>query len=134
MLAKKALVLGYSLALPLVVLHQPWILIATGWLVGHMACGLTIAVIFQTTHLHEGTSFIEPDEDGQLPDSFALHILKTTAEFSTENPLVTWIAGGLNLHVTHKRVLVDNVANWPKSEEYRPARRLGRTRAHHERG
>ena len=30
-----------------------------------------------------------------------MHILNTTSEFSVENSLVTWIAGGLNLHVTH---------------------------------
>jgi linoleoyl-CoA desaturase len=101
MLAKKAFVLGYSLVLPLVVLHQPCYLIAGSWLLGHMACGLAIAVIFQTTHLHEGTSFIEPDEKGSLPHTFAIHILKTTSEFSTDSPLITWIFGGLNLHVTH---------------------------------
>lgn len=101
MLAKKALVLGYSLVLPLVVLREPWWLIALGWTLGHMLCGLSIGIIFQTTHLHEGTSFVEADEKGRLPDSFARHILKTTSEFATESWLVTWIAGGLNLHVTH---------------------------------
>lgn len=101
MLAKKAFVLGYSLILPLVVLQQNWYLIVGGWWLGHMACGLAIGVIFQTTHLHEGTSFVEPDEKGRLPHSFATHILRTTSEFSTDSPFVTWICGGLNLHVTH---------------------------------
>jgi linoleoyl-CoA desaturase len=101
MLAKTVLVLGHSLVLPLVVLREPWWMIVVGWTLGHALCGLAIGIIFQTTHLHEGTSFIEPDENGELPGSFAEHILKTTSEFSTENWLVTWIAGGLNLHVTH---------------------------------
>jgi cytochrome P450/fatty acid desaturase len=101
MLAKKLAVLGWSLVLPLVVLSNPWSEIATGWLLGHMLCGLALGIIFQTTHLHEGTSFIEPDADGRLPSPFAMHVLATTAEFSVENPIVTWIAGGLNLHVTH---------------------------------
>jgi hypothetical protein len=45
MLAQKALVLGYSLVLPLVVLDQPWPLVALGWLLGHAVCGLAIALI-----------------------------------------------------------------------------------------
>jgi linoleoyl-CoA desaturase len=101
MIAKKIFVLSYSLILPLFVLQQPTWLISLGWLLGHMMCGIAIGIIFQSTHLHEGTRFIEPDDRGRLPDSFAQHILKTTSEFSTENPIVTWIAGGLNLHVTH---------------------------------
>ena len=70
-------------------------------MLGHVVCGIAIGVIFQTTHLHERTTFPEPNADGRPAGSFAQHVLKTTAEFSTENPLVSWIAGGLNLHVTH---------------------------------
>jgi linoleoyl-CoA desaturase len=29
------------------------------------------------------------------------HIFATTADYATENPLVGWIAGGLNHHVVH---------------------------------
>lgn len=99
--AKKLVVLGWSLLAPLALLPNPWWEIATGWLVGHLVCGVTLGVTFMTTHLHEKTSFIEPDADGLLPLPFARHILATTAEFSVENPVVTWISGGLNLHVTH---------------------------------
>ena len=101
MLVKKTLVMGYSLVLPLVVLRNPWPEVLGGWLLGHALCGLAIGIVFQTTHLHESTSFIEPDSESRLPNTFAMHILKTTSEFSVENPLVTWLAGGLNLHVTH---------------------------------
>jgi linoleoyl-CoA desaturase len=108
MIAKKAFVLGYSLILPLVILRggPSWPLIVLGWVLGHMMCGIAIGIIFQSTHLHEGTEFIEPQDDesgskGELPYSFAQHILRTTSEFAVENPIVTWIAGGLNLHTTH---------------------------------
>jgi linoleoyl-CoA desaturase len=101
MLLKKTFVLGYSLILPLVVLRNPWPEVVGGWLLGHAFCGLAIGIIFQTTHLHQSTSFIEADAEGRLPNTFAMHILRTTSEFSVENPLVTWVAGGLNLHVTH---------------------------------
>jgi linoleoyl-CoA desaturase len=72
MVAKKLVVLGWSLILPLVILPNAWWEIATGWLLGHMLCGLALGVIFQTTHLHEKTSFVEPDADGRVPTSFAM--------------------------------------------------------------
>jgi linoleoyl-CoA desaturase len=101
MIAKKLVVLGWSLVLPLAVLPNPWREIAGGWLAGHLVCGVALGVIFMTTHLHRTTSFVEPDADGVLPMSFAAHVLATTSEFSVESRIITWLAGGLNLHVTH---------------------------------
>jgi len=101
MTAKKLVVLGWSLVLPLAILPNPWWEIAVGWLAGHMLCGIALGVIFQTTHLHERTTFVEPDARGVIAGSFAQHILATTAEVAVENRIFTWLAGGLNLHVTH---------------------------------
>jgi linoleoyl-CoA desaturase len=100
-IAKKLVVLGWSLLAPLALLPNPWWEIFAGWFVGHLVCGVFLGVTFMTTHLHEKTSFIEPNADGFLPLPFARHILATTAEFSVENPVITWLSGGLNLHVTH---------------------------------
>ena len=98
---KKLVVLGWSLLAPIALLPNPWWEVAIGWFVGHLVCGVFLGVTFMTTHLHEKTSFVEPNADGVLPLSFARHVLATTAEFSVENPIITWISGGLNLHVTH---------------------------------
>jgi linoleoyl-CoA desaturase len=97
----KLFMAGYSLLLPLAVVNAPWWQIALGCLAGHFVCGTTIGIVFMTTHLAEDTMFPEADEDDCLPQPHAEHILATTADFSVENPLVTWIAGGLNLHVAH---------------------------------
>jgi linoleoyl-CoA desaturase len=101
MLAKKIAVLGWSLVAPLLVLPNPWFEIVGGWFAGHLVCGVALGVIFMTTHLHEKTSFVEPGPDGALPMTFSQHVLATTAEFSVDNPVITFLAGGLNLHVTH---------------------------------
>lgn len=101
MIINKLFVLGHSLILPLIFLDAPVSVILTGWFLGHMISGIAIGIIFQTTHIHRYTQFIEPDENGVIHDSYARHILKTTAEFSTDSYLATWISGGLNLHVTH---------------------------------
>jgi linoleoyl-CoA desaturase len=97
----KLFMAGYSFILPLAVVNAPGWQIVLGCLAGHVLCGTTIGIVFMTTHLAQDTTFPEVDEDDFLPQSHAEHILATTADFSVENPLVTWIAGGLNLHVAH---------------------------------
>jgi linoleoyl-CoA desaturase len=101
MIGKKLFFLGYSLLVPLAIVLAPAWQVVLGALLGHVAGGLTIGIVFQTTHLAEGTTFPTPDARGALDLSFSEHVLATTAEFAVESPIVTWIAGGLNLHVTH---------------------------------
>jgi linoleoyl-CoA desaturase len=97
----KLFMAAYSFILPLAVVNAPWWQITLGCLVGHFVCGTTIGIVFMTTHLAEDSIFPEADADNLLPRPHAEHILATTADFSVANPLVTWIAGGLNLHVAH---------------------------------
>jgi len=97
----KLFMAGYSFIVPLVLVNAPSWQIVLGCLVGHLVCGTTIGVVFMTTHLAQDTMFPEADEDNVLHQPHAEHILATTADFSVGNPLVTWIAGGLNLHVAH---------------------------------
>lgn len=97
----KLFMAGYSFVVPLVLVNAPWWQIVLGCLAGHFVCGTTIGVVFMTTHLAQDTVFPEADADHVLPQAHAEHILATTADFSTTNPVVTWLAGGLNLHVAH---------------------------------
>ena len=36
-----------------------------------------------------------------MEDEWALHQLKTTANFATRNRLISWLVGGLNFQVEH---------------------------------
>ena len=45
--------------------------------------------------------FPVPAEDGRLSDEWAVHQLKTTANFATRNKLISWYVGGLNFQVEH---------------------------------
>ena len=94
-------VFAYTLIIPLLFIDVPTWQIILGFVVGHMISGIIIGIVFQTTHLSERTTFPEPDSEGLIHNSFDQHILETTADFSIENPFVTFIAGGLNIHVVH---------------------------------
>ncbi|MDE1191413.1 MAG: acyl-CoA desaturase [Arachidicoccus sp.] len=76
------------------------------WLVGYLllsaTAGLILSVVFQLAHTVEHTHFPMPDEaTGKMEDEWAIHQLKTTANFATRNKLISWYVGGLNFQVEH---------------------------------
>ncbi|MEL6730067.1 MAG: acyl-CoA desaturase [Bacteroidota bacterium] len=97
----RSFVILYTLILPLVYLDAPTWQILTGFVIGHMISGLALGVIFQTTHLSNRTEWPEPNGEGVIENSFDQHILATTADYCPTSRVITWISGGLNLHVIH---------------------------------
>ena len=78
----------------------------TTWLVGFLVfsilAGLIISIVFQLAHTVEHTHFPMPDETtGKLEDEWAIHQLKTTANFAPRNKVISWLVGGLNFQVEH---------------------------------
>ncbi|MCH7398560.1 acyl-CoA desaturase [Belliella sp. DSM 107340] len=77
----------------------PWLV---GFLLYGVATGILLSVVFQLAHSIEETSFPMPNVDtNKLEDDWAIHQLKTTANFATNNKLLSWIVGGLNFQVEH---------------------------------
>jgi linoleoyl-CoA desaturase len=96
--AAKAFYLTYMLLLPVLVLGKsPWLVLGAFLLV-HLVVGLSVTLVFQTTHTIDSTYFpLDRDEF----ENGVYHIFATTADYATENPVVGWLAGGLNHHVVH---------------------------------
>ena len=40
-------------------------------------------------------------ETGKMEDEWAVHQLKTTANFATRNKVISWLVGGLNFQIEH---------------------------------
>ena len=96
--AGKAFYLTYMLVLPVMVLGKsPWLVLGSFLLV-HLVVGLSVTLVFQTTHTVDDTYF--PADRGEFENG-VYHIFATTADYATENPLVGWLAGGLNHHIVH---------------------------------
>jgi linoleoyl-CoA desaturase len=96
--AGKGFYLTYMLILPVMVLGKsPW-LVAGSFLLVHLVVGLSVTLVFQTTHTIDSTYFPENRDEF---DNGVYHIFATTADYATENPLVGWLAGGLNHHIVH---------------------------------
>lgn len=78
----------------------------THWLLGFICftgvAGLVLSIVFQLAHTVEHTHFPMPDEvTNKIEDEWAIHQLKTTANFATKNKAVSWFVGGLNFQIEH---------------------------------
>ena len=67
-----------------------------------VVAGFVLSMVFQLAHTVEHTAFPVADEaTGKLEDEWAVHQIKTTANFATNNPVVSWLVGGLNFQIEH---------------------------------
>jgi linoleoyl-CoA desaturase len=76
------------------------------WMIGFLIYGLfagfVLSIVFQLAHTVEHTHFPQPNQDsGRMEDEWAIHQIKTTANFATRNKLVSWLVGGLNFQIEH---------------------------------
>jgi linoleoyl-CoA desaturase len=96
--ASKAFYFTYMLVLPIFVMKEAPLLVAGAFFLVHLVVGLSVVLVFQTTHVIEDTYF--PLDRGEFENG-VYHVFATTADYATENPVVGWLAGGLNHHVAH---------------------------------
>ena len=92
---------GATLALPLIFLSAAWHWISIAWVSLHFLPSLCFALLFQVTHVYNGTHYPLPDDEGNIENNYAIHVLETTADFSRLNKFTTWLTGGINIHVIH---------------------------------
>jgi linoleoyl-CoA desaturase len=77
----------------------PWLI---GFLSMSLVTGFVLSIVFQLAHTVEHTHFPLPsDATGKMEDEWAVHQIKTTANFATKNKLVSWLVGGLNFQIEH---------------------------------
>ena len=88
-------------ALPMITIDLPWWQILIGIFTMHFICGLILSFIFQLAHVIEETDFFTPDQKGSVENNWAIHQMKTTANFANRSPIFTWLIGGLNFQIEH---------------------------------
>ena len=73
-----------------------------GFLVTTTVAGLVISIVFQLAHTVEHTAFPVANVDtNKIENEWAIHQVNTTANFATNNKLVSWLVGGLNFQIEH---------------------------------
>ena len=96
----KALNLVLYIALPIYFVgFGPWL---AGFLLSTAVAGLVLSMVFQLAHTVEHAAFPVPCAvTSKLEDEWAIHQVRTTANFATDNKLVSWLVGGLNFQIEH---------------------------------
>ncbi|MFT4092784.1 MAG: acyl-CoA desaturase [Niabella sp.] len=75
---------------------------AIGFTIYALFAGFVLSIVFQLAHTVEDTHFPMPNAaTNKIDDEWAIHQLKTTANFATKNRLACWFMGGLNFQVEH---------------------------------
>lgn len=95
LLVCKALYLLLFVAPPFVLLPLPWAIAA--FILFHAVLSWMLAIVFQLAHLTPGMEFggVRPSDD------WAIHQVRTTADFATASRIATWFTGGLNHQIEH---------------------------------
>ena len=89
------------IVLPIILIDLPWWQTLIGFLIMHFICGMILSLIFQPAHVLEETEFFEADEDGSVENNWAIHQMKTTANFANGSRWFSWYVGGLNNQIEH---------------------------------
>jgi linoleoyl-CoA desaturase len=89
------------IVVPIVFLNAPWWAIIIGFIAMHYTAGLILSTVFQLAHVIEDADMPKPDKSGTMKNTWAIHQLLTTVNFSTKNSFINWFTGGLNHQIEH---------------------------------
>jgi linoleoyl-CoA desaturase len=102
-LLSKGLYLAFFVLPPFLLLPPAWAVSA--FILFHLVLSWALAIVFQMAHLTLDMEF-----DGVCAgDDWAMHQIRTTADFATSSRAATWLTGGLNHQIEHH--LFPNVAH-----------------------
>lgn len=81
----------------------------TGWkawlllfLAMNIGLGFTLSIVFQLAHVVEETEFeLVTGDTTRIENEWATHQVITTANFSPNQPIISWFVGGLNYQIEH---------------------------------
>ena len=97
----KIIYVSIWIVLPMLIVDIAWWKILIGFFVMHYTAGIILSMVFQLAHVVEDVDTHLPAEDGTMKNTFFIHQLFTTTNFSTKNKIVNWFTGGLNHQVEH---------------------------------
>lgn len=91
----------YILVLPIMFSGFAWHHVVLGFIGMHMMAGLGLACIFQPAHVMETSTYPVPTPARRVEDSWAVHQLLNTTNFSPDSKVTAWFIGGLNYQIEH---------------------------------
>lgn len=97
----KSIYLTVTLIIPIVILPIAGWQVFLSFFVMHYISGLIFAYIFQPAHILEEVDFYKLDENGSVENNWAIHEMRTTANYANGSTIFAWFIGGLNHQIEH---------------------------------
>ena len=97
----KVIYATYVLVLPIMFSGMSWQAVVMGFLILHFTAGFGLSAIFQLAHVMDSSEFPNPSEDRKMDNSWAVHQLLNTCNFSRKSRIMNWFIGGLNYQIEH---------------------------------
>lgn len=96
----KVLYAFFYIALPIILVGPiAWLI---GYIVLNVVTGIMISYVFQLAHTVEGPEFeVVGIADKYLESEWAVHQIRTTANFAPKSKILSWFCGGLNYQIEH---------------------------------
>jgi linoleoyl-CoA desaturase len=99
LVAGKAVFIGWAIIAPLLV--YPWWAVVCGYLIVTTVVSVVTAITFQLAHCVEEANFASPESLAADKRLWAVHEVESTVNFCPNNPVLTWMLGGLNHQIEH---------------------------------
>tara|TARA_B110000263_G_scaffold198657_1_gene177555 strand:- start:1839 stop:2939 length:1101 start_codon:yes stop_codon:yes gene_type:complete len=98
----KILYLIIWIIIPVTFLKIVWWKILIGFFAMHYTAGIILSLIFQLAHIVEDAQMPMPQKNtGTMKNTWAIHQLLTTVNFSNKSKFLNWFTGGLNHQIEH---------------------------------
>lgn len=97
----KIIYFSIIIGLPLLITSYKWWQVFIGFSILHITAGIIMSTIFQMAHVVEGAKQPTPNKHGIIETEWMVHQLLTTSDFSRNNAILNWYAGGLNFQIEH---------------------------------
>ena len=96
----KVIYIAIWIVLPIVI-GITWWKVLVGFFIMHYTAGLILSIVFQLAHVVDEAANPQPNEVGEMENTWAIHQLFTTVNFAPKNKIVNWYTGGLNHQIEH---------------------------------
>jgi linoleoyl-CoA desaturase len=101
LIISKLVFFTYLLVIPIIFSPAAWWLTLLFFIFMHMIQGFVLTIVFQPAHVMPSSEYPLPDETGNMENSWALHQIYTTTNFSPGSRIFSWYIGGLNYQIEH---------------------------------
>jgi linoleoyl-CoA desaturase len=93
---------SFSLWFGIPMLFHPWWLVLCFYALVCGVAGVVLSTTFQLAHCVEGADFPTPEAGSdRMANSWAVHQVQATVDFSRRSRLAAWFFGGLNFQIEH---------------------------------